>query len=85
MGYDVEELVDGIQGGMSAPGGRAAIARAITLVESDRPDHRALARTLLEKLDSRSEVIRIGISGVPGVGKSTFIESFGTHLTAQGL
>lgn len=85
MGYDVEELVDGIQGGMSAPGGRAAIARAITLVESDRPDHRASARTLLEKLDSRPEVIRIGISGVPGVGKSTFIESFGTHLTAQGL
>ncbi|MEZ5113957.1 MAG: hypothetical protein R2693_11110 [Nocardioidaceae bacterium] len=37
MGYDVEELVDGIQAGMSAPGGRAAIARAITLVESDRP------------------------------------------------
>ncbi len=85
MAYDVEVLVDGIQGGMSVPGGRAAIARAITLVESDRPDHRALAHELLERLPSHPEVVRVGISGVPGVGKSTFIESFGTHLTAQGL
>ncbi|WP_426247041.1 methylmalonyl Co-A mutase-associated GTPase MeaB [Nocardioides sp. LHG3406-4] len=62
---------------------RAAISRAITLVESSKPEHRALARDLLAKLD-RHDSVRVGISGVPGVGKSTFIESLGTHLTAQG-
>ena len=62
---------------------RAAVSRAITLVESSRPDHRALARDLLVALGSH-DAVRVGISGVPGVGKSTFIESLGTHLTAQG-
>ena len=66
-------------------GDRRALARAITLVESSRPDHRPLADRLLEILLPRTgRSIRIGISGAPGVGKSTFIESFGLHVLAQG-
>lgn len=85
MTYDVESLARGVQLGLAAQGGRAAIARAITLVESGRPDHRVLARQLLEQLESNPLSVRVGVSGVPGVGKSTFIESFGTHLTSLGL
>ncbi|QBF31006.1 methylmalonyl Co-A mutase-associated GTPase MeaB [Thalassococcus sp. S3] len=67
-------------------GDRRALARAITLVESSRPDHREDAAALLDHLSASSrEAIRIGLSGTPGVGKSTFIESFGMMLTAQGL
>ncbi|WP_083097934.1 methylmalonyl Co-A mutase-associated GTPase MeaB [Pseudophaeobacter leonis] len=67
-------------------GDRRALARAITLVESGREDHRALATALLGKLaKSGREALRIGLSGTPGVGKSTFIESFGMMLVAQGL
>ncbi len=66
-------------------GDRRALAQAITLVESSRPDHRPLADRLLEILLPRTgRSIRIGISGAPGVGKSTFIESFGLHVLAQG-
>ena len=67
-----------------AAGDRRALARAITLVESTRPDHRAEAVALLAALPSR-QALRIGLSGTPGVGKSTFIESFGLMLTGQGL
>lgn len=64
---------------------RRALARAITLVESGRADHREQAAELLEQLrGSGREALRIGLSGTPGVGKSTFIESFGMFLTAQG-
>ncbi len=68
-------------------GRRAAIARAITLVESSREDHRASARDLLTELtrSSGDQTVRVGISGVPGVGKSTFIEALGTLLTSRGL
>lgn len=67
-------------------GDRRALARAITLVESGREDHRAAATALLEELaKSKRQSLRIGLSGTPGVGKSTFIESFGMMLTAQGL
>ncbi len=67
-------------------GDRRALARAITLVESARDDHRAQAARLLERLArSGREALRIGLSGTPGVGKSTFIESFGTMLTGRGL
>lgn len=66
-------------------GNRRALARAITLVESGRSDHRASAMDLLSRLGSEKQAIRIGLSGTPGVGKSTFIESFGLMLTAQGL
>ena len=65
-------------------GDRRALSRAITLVESTRPDHRDRAQALIAALpDSRA--LRIGLSGTPGVGKSTFIEAFGTRLTGQGL
>ncbi len=67
-------------------GERRALARAITLIESSRGDHRMQAAELLERLKgARRQAIRIGLSGTPGVGKSTFIESFGSMLTAQGL
>lgn len=67
-------------------GDRRALARAITLVESAREDHRAQATELLEALaKSDRKALRIGMSGTPGVGKSTFIESFGMMLIAQGL
>lgn len=66
-------------------GHRRALARAITLIESTRPDHRADAEALLaELLPASGRSIRVGISGVPGVGKSTFIESFGLYLIEQG-
>jgi LAO/AO transport system kinase len=66
-------------------GDRAALARAITLVESTRADHRRQADDLLERLlPLTGRSIRLGISGAPGVGKSTFIESFGLHVLAQG-
>jgi LAO/AO transport system kinase len=64
---------------------RAGLGRAITLVESRRPDHQAWARELLREIMPRTgRAQRIGITGVPGVGKSTFIESFGTLLTSLG-
>ncbi|NND53447.1 MAG: methylmalonyl Co-A mutase-associated GTPase MeaB [Gammaproteobacteria bacterium] len=66
-------------------GDRRALARAITLIESSRADDREPARQLLEHLVPRSgDSIRVGISGVPGVGKSTFIESLGNHLIDAG-
>lgn len=82
MPPDVPTLVEGIRSGK-----RAAVSQAITLVESSRPQHRALARELLTELSDESgggDVVRVGISGVPGVGKSTFIESLGSRLTAAG-
>lgn len=64
---------------------RRAIAKAITLLESTRPEHRLLADTLLNTLLPRAgRAFRLGISGVPGVGKSTFIEALGLFLIAQG-
>jgi LAO/AO transport system kinase len=66
-------------------GDRRALARAITLIESTRPDHRTQAEDMLaELLPHTGNSVRIGISGVPGVGKSTFIESFGLHVIDQG-
>jgi LAO/AO transport system kinase len=65
-------------------GDRRALARAITLVESARPDHRAEALALLAALRDGPQALRIGLSGTPGVGKSTFIEAFGLMLTAHG-
>lgn len=67
-------------------GDRRALARAITLVESARADHRAQAVALLDRLAGAGRrALRIGLSGTPGVGKSTFIESFGMMLVAQGF
>ncbi|WP_188852589.1 methylmalonyl Co-A mutase-associated GTPase MeaB [Aureimonas glaciei] len=68
-----------------ATGDRTALSRAITLVESTRGDHRAAATALLDSLAGRTgRSIRIGMTGVPGVGKSTLIDGFGTMLTAMG-
>ncbi len=66
-------------------GSRRALARAITLAESSRPDHQQEAQTLLREVAPHAgKSIRLGLSGVPGVGKSTFIEALGLHLSAQG-
>jgi len=66
-------------------GDRRALARAITLIESTRADHRTEAAALLDKLlPAAGKSIRLGISGAPGVGKSTFIEAFGLHVIARG-
>ncbi|MDG1075419.1 MAG: methylmalonyl Co-A mutase-associated GTPase MeaB [Planktotalea sp.] len=78
---DIHALAQSVQ-----LGERRALARAITLVESARADHRAQAAELLELLSlSGRQALRIGLSGTPGVGKSTFIESFGMSLIAQGM
>ena len=66
-------------------GDRAALARAITLVESTRTDHQAAARDLITAvMDRTGAAWRIGLTGVPGVGKSTLIETLGGQLTAAG-
>ncbi|GAA1538854.1 methylmalonyl Co-A mutase-associated GTPase MeaB [Nocardioides humi] len=79
----VDALLEGLRAGQ-----RAQMARAITLVESTAPRHREAARELLLALAgdaaSAKPAVRVGISGVPGVGKSTFIESLGGQLTAAG-
>ncbi len=89
---DVASLVEGVRARR-----RAAVSQAITLVESSKPAHREAARQLLAELaesrnvekaadspSSAPESIRVGISGVPGVGKSTFIETLGGRLTDSG-
>ncbi|MGW7820846.1 methylmalonyl Co-A mutase-associated GTPase MeaB [Streptomyces puniciscabiei] len=77
---DLDAYVKGVLDGK-----RAIVARAITLVESTRPAHRSPAQELLTQLLPHSgRARRIGISGVPGVGKSTFIDAFGTLLTSLG-
>jgi LAO/AO transport system kinase len=66
-------------------GDRRALARAITLIESTRRDHRAEASALLEQIMPHTgQTIRVGISGAPGVGKSTFIEALGNYVIEQG-
>lgn len=78
---DIESLATAV-----AAGERRALARAITLIESTRADHRERAQALLHALLPRAGgAIRLGISGTPGVGKSTFIEAFGRYLTGAGL
>jgi LAO/AO transport system kinase len=73
-------LADGVRAG-----DRRALARAITLVESHRPDHRQEARTLLDELlPSTGGATRIGVSGSPGAGKSTLIEALGMHAIEAG-
>ncbi len=78
---DIQDLATRVQAGE-----RRALARAITLVESGRADHRAQAGALLDILaPAGRQALRIGLSGTPGVGKSTFIEAFGMFLIEQGL
>jgi LAO/AO transport system kinase len=76
----IAELVEQVR-----TGDRAGIARAITLVESRRADHREQAQQLLaELLPDTGDAWRVGISGVPGVGKSTFIDTLGMTLIGAG-
>jgi LAO/AO transport system kinase len=80
LGDQHSRMVEGV-----LAGSRAWIARAITLVESTRADHRAAAQELLVALTPHAgKARRIGITGVPGVGKSTFIDGLGSHLTGAG-
>ncbi len=73
-------LIEGIRAG-----DRRSLARAITFAESTRAEHRVIADAVLEAvLPATGNAVRIGISGPPGVGKSTFIEAFGKHIINQG-
>ena len=66
-------------------GDRVALARAITLIESEHPDHRAAGESLLDALlPHAGDAVRVGITGSPGVGKSTFIEALGVKLADGG-
>jgi LAO/AO transport system kinase len=77
---DLAELSKGIE-----TGDRSMLARAITLLESKRPDHQRAARQLIQQvLPLTGRAIRVGITGVPGAGKSTTIDTLGTYLTQQG-
>ena len=76
----VDEYTEGVRAGEAS-----WIARAITLVESTRPDDRQLAQELLIRLTpAAGGARRVGVTGVPGVGKSTFIDALGSHLTGAG-
>lgn len=76
----VSQYVDGVVGG-----DRAVLARAITLVESNAPDHQERAQAVLTALlPRRRPAVRVGVTGVPGAGKSTLIEALGTWLTTGG-
>ena len=78
--HEIDRLADGVRAG-----DRRALGRAITLVESRRPDHQDRALALLDLLlEGAGHSIRVGISGAPGVGKSTFIEALGVELTETG-
>ncbi|PSK87662.1 LAO/AO transport system kinase [Limimaricola soesokkakensis] len=80
MSIEIEDLATRL-----VAGERRALARAITLVESTRADHRAAAEALLDRLaDPDRTALRVGLSGTPGVGKSSFIEALGLRLVADG-
>jgi len=77
---DVERLARGLRAG-----DRTMLSRAITLIESKRPDHRRSAAALMQTLlKDTGEAVRVGITGAPGVGKSTLIDALGSMLTGQG-
>jgi LAO/AO transport system kinase len=80
MSLDLARLARGIRAGE-----RAVLARAITLIESRRADHQQAARRLVQDLlPHTGQAVRVGITGAPGVGKSTTIDALGTFLTGQG-
>src|SRR5919204_5902692 len=77
---DLATLARGVRAGE-----RSVIARAITLIESRRADHQKAARRLVQELlPATGKAVRVGITGVPGVGKSTTIDALGTFLTSKG-
>jgi LAO/AO transport system kinase len=76
----VQQFVDGI-----LRGDITILSQAVTLVESSKPDHQEIAQEIIVRcLPFAGNSVRIGITGVPGVGKSTFIEAMGKHITSQG-
>lgn len=76
----IDEFVEGLRSG-----NRQLLSRAITLVESNRPEHEIMAHAILDRtLDAGRETIRIGVTGAPGAGKSTLIESLGLAIVNQG-
>jgi len=78
--FSLEYYVDGVFNN-----DRTILAQAITLIESSKKEHRILAERILEQCSTKDTYsVRIGITGVPGVGKSSFIETFGKYLTANG-
>ncbi len=78
--FEIEQMARGIRSGE-----RVMLSRAITLIESKRADHRRAAATLMQDvLKDTGRAVRVGITGAPGVGKSTMIEALGSMLTAQG-
>ncbi|MFZ4525674.1 MAG: methylmalonyl Co-A mutase-associated GTPase MeaB [Chlorobium sp.] len=78
---DIESIVSGIM-----QGNRHTLSRAITLIESQRPDHQLKAHEILDRcLAKKTNALRIGITGSPGAGKSTFIEALGEAIINQGL
>ena len=78
--YTVDEYVEGI-----LKGDRVLLSQAVTLVESARADHQEMAQAIIEKcLPYTGHSIRVGITGVPGAGKSSSIEAFGMHLIGTG-
>jgi LAO/AO transport system kinase len=80
MVTDPQYYIDGVR-----EGNRLVLAKAITLIESSLPAHQEAARTIVDALLPRTgEAVRLGLTGVPGVGKSTFIESFGMGLLEKG-
>ena len=77
---NLQSYIDGV-----LSGDRRVLARTITLIESSHPDHRRLSAGIMEGLlPYTGKAVRLGITGVPGVGKSTFIETFGMYLTGLG-
>ena len=77
---DLEYYIDGVQAG-----NRRILAKTITLIESSLAVHQAMARRIIDRLLPHSgKGVRLGISGVPGAGKSTFIETLGMMLIGQG-
>lgn len=78
--FNLQDYINGLQ-----QGNIAVLSRAITLIESTKNEHQQLAAELIDSiLPFTGKSVRIGITGVPGVGKSTFIELFGMHLISQG-
>lgn len=80
LNYSTDQLIAGIKAG-----DKRLLGKAITLIESKKPEHRVLAEELLKMImPDTGNAVRIGITGVPGAGKSTFIESFGKFAISQG-
>ena len=78
--YAVSDYVEGI-----LKGNITLLSQAVTLIESSNPEHRQLAQEIIERcLPHTGQSVRIGITGIPGAGKSTFIDTFGTHLIRRG-